>query len=310
MAISRDIRSCDDVDDALLDQVFAQAGDGREDVTRLVERMARVAQSGREAHRIFEVLARLARAEWFAGPIDVMVRDFGLATEIDVRIDLGRSFEKVRTLSVAVPFAELSEWVASHPDALAPLTVFDTRRDDELRLRVAAPGSKRPRAGAMLSAAIGSTAPTAALAPSAPPPAPAPVRRRAAPPAPGTTAIGAVRLERRASPPRAPAPPPSRLAASVRASAPTSSAPPLAGPPRRSSSAPAPAPAPAPEAKPAADLHHRKTLRLEAVDIPDAAYRPRQPSSPERHPTARIPAVKPMPAAGSTHSDESDEGWE
>jgi hypothetical protein len=58
------------------------------------------------------------------------------------------------------------------------------------------------------------------------------------------------------------------------------------------------------------DAHRRDTVRLQTVDIPEAAYRPAQPSSPERFPTAKIPQARPAAQPASTDADDTDEGWD
>lgn len=153
MAVSLDFRSCDELDPELIERAFAPGGGSpRDQVLKLVEKMARVAKPGRGAHRILEVLARLAQSAWVEGALDVVLRDFGLATEIDIRVDVGRHLERLRTVSVAVPLAELADWAADNPAALTPLVVFDTRRDDELRLRKATSRvSQIPRSSAPVS---------------------------------------------------------------------------------------------------------------------------------------------------------------
>ncbi len=40
-------------------------------------------------------------------------------TEIDIRVDVGKHFERLRTISVAVPLAELADWATANPEALA-----------------------------------------------------------------------------------------------------------------------------------------------------------------------------------------------
>jgi hypothetical protein len=153
MASTPEIKSCKDVDERLLDDTFApESGEGlrpRERVLRLLERMARVAAPGAAAHRILEVTARLCSTDWLGGPLDVVIRDFGLATEIELRIDQGSRFERVRVVSLAVPLAELAEWAVANPSALLPLAVFGTPSAVELRLRkvratVPAPSERDP----------------------------------------------------------------------------------------------------------------------------------------------------------------------
>jgi hypothetical protein len=146
MTFLLDFQTCFEVDDALLDQAFASgssAAEVRDRVMRLLERLARIAKPRQGAHRVFEVLARLARVDWLSGSLDVVVRDFGVATEIDIRVDEGTRFGHLRTLSLGVPLAELRAWVETNPSALVPLAIFGQAGASELRLRVAGPVSSR-----------------------------------------------------------------------------------------------------------------------------------------------------------------------
>jgi len=140
MTLLLDFDSCYEVDATLLDQAFdvsgAPVGVARDRVMRLLERMARIAKPRAGAYRIFEVIARLARSGWLTGPLDIVIRDFGIATEIDLRIDEGSRFSRLRTLSLAVPLDELSAWIHQNPGPLAPLGVFGPSKSSELRLRI------------------------------------------------------------------------------------------------------------------------------------------------------------------------------
>jgi hypothetical protein len=142
MTLLLDFDSCYEVDSTLLDQAFdvsaTSVGKARERVMRLLERMARVAKPRSGAYRIFEVIARLAESGWLTGPLDVVLRDFGIATEIELRIDEGTRISRLRRLSVAVPLDELAGWMQQNPSALQPLSIFGSPTANELRLRVIA----------------------------------------------------------------------------------------------------------------------------------------------------------------------------
>jgi hypothetical protein len=284
MQSALDFRSLDDLDPEVIDRAFDEAGGSpREHVLKLVERMARVAKPGRGAHRLLEVLARLARSDWIEGPLDVVLRDFDLATEIEIRVDVGRRLERIRTLSVAVPLSELTDWVADNADVIQPLVAFDSRRDDELRLRRATPRvSTVPRSSVPLVNPV-SSSPARSVRSSAPP------------------ASSARRPIAAASRSRSPRPPDA------------------AGPPSSSGDAQAirMTLADAEETQklatesrdvPSADVHRRDTPRVMKLELPDEAYRQKPPM--DRKATVRIPIVRPAPSAAEPDADPTDEGWE
>lgn len=278
MPLSLDFKSCDELAPELIERAFAPGTSSpREQVLKLLDKMARVAKPGRGAHRILEILGRLAQSAWVEGALDVVLRDFGLATEIDIRVDVGKHFERLRTISVAVPLAELADWANANPEALAPLVVFDTRRDDELRLRKAqgrvthvplssVPHSRppaTPTAPAVAAAAPISESPAS----SARRPIAAASRRRSVPPKPALTDSQRKAAELHAR----------RTLPDLEQQAP--------------------------------DVHRRNTPRVLKLDLPDEAYRTK-PASPERKSTARIPAVRPPQPPTAGEPDPTDEGWD
>jgi len=285
MSIPLDFKSCDELDPEVIERAFdPTSGSPREQVLKLLERMGRVAKSGRGAHRILEVMARLAHSAWIEGALDVVLRDFGLATEIDIRVDVGKHLERLKTLSVAVPLSELADWANDNPEALAPLVVFDSRRDDELRLRKASGRITHvPRSSIPLSrpSAVSSKPPDAAPASDPPvssarrPIAAASRRRSTAPDTPGPSSV----------------PTSSQRPAEIhgRLTLPDTEA---------DTRDPA-----------AADVHRRDTPRLLKVDLPEEAYRVK-PKKVERKTTARIPAVRAPLAPATPDADPTDEGWE
>jgi hypothetical protein len=285
-----DFKSCDELDPELIESAFApSSGSPRDHVLKLVEKMARVARPGRGAHKILEILARLAHSAWVDGALDVILRDFGLATEIDIRLDAGRHLERLRTISVAVPLSELADWASGNPEALAPLVVFDTRRDDELRLRKASSKvTQVPRSNVPLARA------------SAPPPS---LRASAAavpahdPPVSSARRPIAAATRRASVPPQPTAPP-----------VPASKAPPKTQPVPTSSTAQEGTEAQATGAE-GPDVHRRHTPRVVKVELPQEAYRSR-PNPSERKATIRIPAVRPPTTPNKAEPDPNDEGWE
>ncbi|MFO0566972.1 MAG: hypothetical protein U0263_14995 [Polyangiaceae bacterium] len=325
-----DFKSCEDVDPALIDRAFeAGSGSPKDAVLRLVERMARVAQPEQGAHRILEVLARLSQSAWVDGALDIVLRDFGLATEIDIRLDAGRHFERVRTISVAVPLAELADWAGSNPDLIAPLIVFDTRRDDELRLRrasgriTAVPRSSSPLVPPSVppGSLRGRTPPVRPSLPELSPPPPS-VRGRTPPvrPAAPDSARRPPISARGRTPPAPPAS--AEPAAAVRAAAPTPAHPvtPVDAETRaapkdvygRETSPEIYLPSEASRSMPPPpDFHRKDTPRLAKLELPQEAYRtgPSEPARPEKKSTARVPVVKPPPVQTSD-PDPTDEGWE
>jgi hypothetical protein len=288
MSIPLDFKSCDEITPALIERAFAaESGSPRDQVLKLVEKMARVASPGKGAERILEVLARLAHSAWVDGTLDIVLRDFDLATQIDIRVDVGKHFERLRTISVAVPLAELAEWATENPEALTPLVVFDSRRDDELRLRK----------GSVLHVAR-DRAPHSRLSA-----APQSVRTRAA-----AASLSAVPQSARpgrpdaAADPQTPAPPSSAVRGPMSAALRKSVPPPadvharLTLPDTDDGVGPA-------------DVHRRRTPRVLELQLPPEAYPPR-PQADQRKATTRIPAVRPAPAPESTDVDPTDEGWE
>lgn len=277
MSIPLDFKSCDEITPALIERAFSpDSGSPRDQVLKLVERMARVASPGKGAERILEVLARLAHSAWVDGTLDIMLRDFDLATQIEIRVDVGKHFERLRSVSVAVPLAELAAWATENPEALAPLVVFDSRRDDELRLRKASGSvSHPPRSGVPHS-----------RSPAMPPSA------RSFPPGQRVSA---------ARPPSS-APPQSAVRGPMSAALRKSVPPPadvharMTVPDTDDGAGPA-------------DVHRRHTPRVLELQLPPEAYPPR-PKPDHRKATIRIPVVRPAPAAEPTDVDPTDEGWE
>ncbi|MCC6663523.1 MAG: hypothetical protein IT375_07250 [Polyangiaceae bacterium] len=298
MSLSLDFKSCDEISPDLIERAFApESGSPRDQVLKLVEKMARVASPGKGAPRILEVLARLAHSAWIEGTLDIVLRDFDLATQIDIRVDVGKHLERLRTVSAAVPLAELAEWATDNPDAIAPLIVFDTRRDDELRLR---------RASGSITHVPRSSVPHSR--PSANPrsgrPQASPVPTSAAP-------QSSVRRP---------------MAAALRRSVPAPTPAPASAPPAANPEVHARRTLPNIEAESgAADVHRRHTPRVLELELPPEAYptraepqpapgppqqRPAQPKPDPRKATIRIPVVRPAAAPTPEEPDPTDEGWE
>jgi hypothetical protein len=144
-----DFQSCAEVDTALIDETFGPVDSDeltqRDHVMRLLARMERVARPGRGAHRIFAVIGRLTQCRWVSRPLDVLVRDTGATTQIDIHVTRGPRLVLLRSLSLEVPFAELESWVAEHPYDLAPLGVSGPPSDTEIRLRSDTQSLRPPR---------------------------------------------------------------------------------------------------------------------------------------------------------------------
>ncbi|MCC6898029.1 MAG: hypothetical protein IT377_03590 [Polyangiaceae bacterium] len=288
MSLSLDFKSCDEISPELIERAFApDSGSPRDQVLKLVEKMARVATPGRGAPRILEVLARLAHSAWIEGTLDVVLRDFDLATQIDIRVDVGKHFERLRTVSAAVPLAELAEWATDNPSAIAPLIVFDTRRDDELRLRRASgsithvPRSSVPHSRP--SAAPKSGAARVSVVPTSTPPESAARRPMAA----------AQRKSLAPTPAPKPSTPPPAQEIHARLTVPDVES--TAG---------------------MADVHRRNTPRVLELALPPEAYptetkpEPTAPKPDPRKATMRIPVVRPAAAPPPGEPDPTDEGWE
>jgi len=143
MSAVTEIQTCEEVTPALIDATFDPSTEPHpaQRVLRLLERMARVAKPNTGAHRILLVLARLAQTEWIGGRVEVTLSDFGVATEVDVRVDDGRMPTRWRSFSIAVPLVELTQWVRRWPSAIRPLTPFGEPLADRLQLRAQSPSS-------------------------------------------------------------------------------------------------------------------------------------------------------------------------
>jgi hypothetical protein len=135
-----EFESCDQVGPDLVEQCFEEGLDPHpaQRVLRLLERMARVAKPAAGAERILAVLARLAKSDWIGGRLELTLSDFGVATEVDVRVDDGRGPMRWRSFSVAVPFSELSAWVKTWPSEIRPLAPFGEPVPERLSLRAQA----------------------------------------------------------------------------------------------------------------------------------------------------------------------------
>lgn len=143
MSAVPEIQTCDEVTPALIEAAFDPAGDPHpaQRALRLLERMARIARPQSGAHRILEVLAKLAQADWIDGRLVVTLSDFGVATEVDVRVDDGQSTNRWRSFSLAVPLSEFMQWARQRPGAIRPLAPFGEPLPDRLQLRAFAPSS-------------------------------------------------------------------------------------------------------------------------------------------------------------------------
>jgi len=143
-----EFESCSQVGPDLVEQCFEEGSDPHpaQRVMRLLERMARVAKPESGAERILTVLARMSASDWIGGRLELTLSDFGVATEVDVRVDDGRGPTRWRSFSIAVPFAELAQWVKTWPSALRPLAPFGEPLPERLSLRAQA-SSAPPQAG-------------------------------------------------------------------------------------------------------------------------------------------------------------------
>lgn len=131
---------CEEVGADLLEAAFAPGGEPHpsQRVRLVLERMARVARPNSGAHRILVVLAKVAQADWIGGRLELTLSDFGVATEVDVRVDDGGQVSRWRSFSIAVPFSELAGWVKTWPTAIRPLAPYGELLADQLCLRARA----------------------------------------------------------------------------------------------------------------------------------------------------------------------------
>lgn len=137
MARALEFQRCEEVEAELIEAAFDPSGQphAAQRVLRLLERMARVSKPNTGAPRLLMVLARLAEADWIDGNLEITLRDFGVATEVDVRVDNGRLRVRWRTFNLAVPLSEFSEFLRKSPSAVRPLALFGEPIAEELRLR-------------------------------------------------------------------------------------------------------------------------------------------------------------------------------
>jgi hypothetical protein len=138
-----DFQTCEEVTPQMIEAAFNPAGTPHpaQRVLRLLERMARVAKPKTGAHRMLLVLAKLAEVDWINGGLQVTLSDFGVTTEVDVRVDDGRIAARWRSFSVSVPVSEFSDWVRQWPSAIRPLTLYGEPVADRLQLRSQASAS-------------------------------------------------------------------------------------------------------------------------------------------------------------------------
>jgi len=159
MTASLEFQTCDEVTPDMIEAAFDPEGTPHpaQRVLRLLERMTRVAKPKTGAHRILLVLAKLAQVDWLNGRLQVTLSDFGVTTEVDVRLDDGRIASRWRSFSVSVPVSELSDWVRQWPSAIHPLTLFGEPVADRLQLRAQPTGSSPAPAVSAPVAGTGST---------------------------------------------------------------------------------------------------------------------------------------------------------
>jgi hypothetical protein len=146
MTEASELQSCEEVTHEVIEAAFNPVGRPHpaQRVLRLLERMARVAKPKTGAHRILLVLAKLAQVDWINGGLLITFSEFGEATEVDIRVDDGKIAARWRSLSVAVPLSEFSDFVRQWPGAIRPLTLFGEPVPERLQLRAHASASSRP----------------------------------------------------------------------------------------------------------------------------------------------------------------------
>ncbi len=153
MTLDLSFTSNHDLDDSVLEAAFEPArkltdpppGDR---VLALILRMVEVARPEDGAGRILEVLARLARAEWIEGGLDVLLQQHEDGTVLDVLIFDGLSYQRsFQTLLVPVGLSEFVEWFAVNMRELSPLVLVRDVPGEELNLAAldgSPPQSSRP----------------------------------------------------------------------------------------------------------------------------------------------------------------------
>ncbi|HMR09083.1 MAG TPA: hypothetical protein PKA88_25055 [Polyangiaceae bacterium] len=140
MTLALDFTSNRDVSDSMIEEAFAPArnltdpppGDR---VFSLVWRMVEVAVPGDGAGRLLQVLARLAKAGWVEGALDVLLQKHEDGTVLDVLVFDGLSYQRsFQTLLLPVPLSEFVEFFAMNQSNLAPLTLVRDVPGEELNL--------------------------------------------------------------------------------------------------------------------------------------------------------------------------------
>jgi hypothetical protein len=140
MDLALDFTSNRDVSDSMIETAFAPARSLKEPspserVLALVLRMVEVAKPADGAGRLLQVLARLAKAGWVEGALDVLFQKHEDGTVLDVLVFDGLSYQRsFQTLLVPVPISEFVEWFAMNQSNLMPLTLVRDVPGEELNL--------------------------------------------------------------------------------------------------------------------------------------------------------------------------------
>ena len=140
-----EIGSCDQVTDALIDDILA-SGSAQESVFALLDRMGNLATPEAGAWKVLRVLARAFPADFVTGALEVRLRSDGPSTVVDTFVHDGDEVSRLfPPIHVAVPLSELREAVSATPDLVLPLTLAD-ERGDGFRMRTPKKArSLRPR---------------------------------------------------------------------------------------------------------------------------------------------------------------------
>ena len=140
MTLDLSFTSNRDLDDAVIEAAFEPARQltdppPSDRVLALILRMVEVARPEDGAGRILDVLARLARAEWIEGGLDVLLQQHEEGTVLDVLVFDGLSYQRsFQTLLVPVGLPEFVEWFAMNQRELSPLALVRDVPGEELNL--------------------------------------------------------------------------------------------------------------------------------------------------------------------------------
>lgn len=137
-----DFGTCFEVDEPHIESALAPAATVADELPRakvfaLLDRMAEIARPRQGAPRILFVVARLTSCDWVEGELEVRLQARGNDTVIDLMVHDGMLRSHLRpSLVVRVPFQEFEVALGRIADFIAPLQVFELVEGREASLGV------------------------------------------------------------------------------------------------------------------------------------------------------------------------------